>query len=95
MKMRKPKIGLLALMTDGYESIFPGINERQFKYAKELVKSLSSVADITFNEIGCNRAVIEKIVKEFEGTEDKIKKMINIITPCNQSGISASANCTV
>ena len=43
MNTRKPKIGLLALMTDGYESIFSGINKRQFKYAKELEKLLSSV----------------------------------------------------
>jgi len=42
---------------------------RQFKYAKELVKSLSSVADITFDEIGCNRAVIEKVVKEYNEAE--------------------------
>ncbi len=69
MKTRKPKIGLLALMTDGYEPIFSGITERQFKYAKEIVKSLSSVADITFNEIGCNRAMIEKIVKEYNQAE--------------------------
>ena len=69
MNTRKPKIGLLALMTDGYESIFPGINERQYKYAKELVKSLSSIADITFDEIGCNRSVIEKVVKEYNEAE--------------------------
>lgn len=69
MKSRKPKIGLLALMTDGYEPIFPGINERQFKYAKELVTTLLPVADVVFNEIGCNREVIEKIVKEYNESE--------------------------
>ena len=63
MKNRKPKLGLLALMTDGYEPIFSGINERQFKYAQELVETLSPVADITFNELGGNRAAIEKIVR--------------------------------
>ena len=56
-------------MTDGYEPIFPGINERQFKYAQELVNTLSSVADITFKEIGGNRAAIEKIVKEYNKAE--------------------------
>jgi L-arabinose isomerase len=69
MKMRKPKIGLLALMTDGYEPIFKGITERQFKYAKKLVKTLSPVADITFEEIGCNRDTIEKIVKGYNEEE--------------------------
>lgn len=65
MNTRKPRIGLLALMTDGYEPIFPGINERQFNYAKELVDTLSSVADITFNSIGANRASIERIFQEY------------------------------
>ena len=69
MKNRKPKLGLLALMTDGYEQIFSGINERQFNYAKELVATLSPAADITFNEIGGNRATIEKIVKEYNEAE--------------------------
>jgi L-arabinose isomerase len=65
MRSRKPKIGLLALMTDGYEPIFPGITERQFKYAQELVETLNPVADVVFHEIGCNRDVIEKIVAEY------------------------------
>jgi L-arabinose isomerase len=69
MKNRKPKLGLLALMTDGYEPIFSGINERQFKYAQELVETLSPVADITFNELGGNRAAIEKIVREYNEAE--------------------------
>ena len=65
MRSRKPKIGLLALMTDGYEPIFPGITERQFRYAQELVETLTPVADVVFHEIGCNRDVIEKIVAEY------------------------------
>lgn len=69
MRPRKPKIGLLALMTDGYEPIFPGITQRQFKYAEELVKTITPVADVVFNEIGCNRNVIEKIVKEYNESE--------------------------
>ena len=34
--LKKAKIGLLGLMTDGYESIFPGIINRQIKYANKL-----------------------------------------------------------
>ena len=46
--MSKPKIGLLGLMTDGYEPIFPGITARQEAYARELVSLFSPVADVDF-----------------------------------------------
>jgi len=37
---RKPKIGLLGIMIEGYEPIFPGITEVQGNYAKELAKTM-------------------------------------------------------
>ena len=61
----KPKIGLLGLMTEGYEGVFPGIIERQKKYAVELVSRLSSVADVDFPGPGLNRRVIEENVSYF------------------------------
>ena len=63
--MNKPKIGLLGLMTDGYEPIFPGITARQEGYAQELVSLLSGVADVDFPGAGLNRARIEEIVRGF------------------------------
>lgn len=65
MDIRKPKIGLLGLMTDGYEVTFPGIIARQTKYAEELIRTLSPVADISFAGIGLNRARIEEIVEQY------------------------------
>ena len=65
MKNTKPKIGLLGLMTEGYESIFPGIIERQISYARELVAKLSPVADVDFPGPGLNRRVIEEKVSYF------------------------------
>ena len=65
MDNRKPRIGLLGLMTDGYEPIFPGITERQRKYAQEIVHTLSPAADISFEGIGLNREAIEAIVKHY------------------------------
>lgn len=62
---KKPKIGLLGLMTDGYEPIFPGITDRQEKYAKELVSAVSSVADLYFPGAAKNRHEIENTVKKF------------------------------
>lgn len=64
LEVRKPKIGLLGLITDGYESVFPGILERQTKYANEIVETLSGVCDVQFNGPGLNRASIEQRVRE-------------------------------
>jgi L-arabinose isomerase len=61
----KPKIGLLGLMTDGYEPIFPGITARQEKYANELVSAVASVADLYFPGAAKNRQEIEVTVKKF------------------------------
>ena len=36
MLNQKPKLGLLGLMTGGYEDTFPGILDRQYAYAMEL-----------------------------------------------------------
>lgn len=63
--MNKPKIGLLGLMTDGYEPTFPGITARQESYARELVALFSGVADVDFPGAGLNRACIERIVRDF------------------------------
>ena len=65
MVNEKPKIGLLGLMTEGYEPIFPGIIARQEKYARELVARLSPVADMDFPGPGLNRQVIEERVSYF------------------------------
>lgn len=65
IKHGKPRIGLLGLITDGYESIFPGIIKRQEDYAREIVASLNDVADIYFPGAAVNRASIESRVREF------------------------------
>jgi L-arabinose isomerase len=69
MQNTKPKIGLLGLMTDGYEPIFPGITARQEKYARELAEQLSPAAEIVFPGAGLNRESIEKHVRLFNASE--------------------------
>lgn len=64
-ELRKPRLGLLGLMTDGYEANFPGINDRQNHYALELVETMSAVADITYSGLAGNRVAIERIVHEY------------------------------
>ena len=61
----RPRIGLLGLMTDGYEATFPGIMEKQKKYGESLAGMYSDEVEIIFNEIGANRKSIEKIVADY------------------------------
>ena len=69
MILRKPKLGLLGLMTGGYEETFPGILARQERYANELVETMSAVADVSFAGIGVDRSKIEEIVKKYNEEE--------------------------
>ena len=62
---RKPRIGLLGLMTDGYEAIFEGITARQTSFAKELAARLNEAADIYFTAPAMNRGEIEERVREY------------------------------
>lgn len=65
IKWNKPRLGLLGLVTDGYEPIFPGIMERQARYADEIVKSVSDVVDLYFPGVAVNKDSIEDRVREF------------------------------
>lgn len=62
---RRPKIGLLGLMTDGYEETFPGILETQKKHGVKIAEALSDEVDVIFQEIGCNQRRIEEIVEQY------------------------------
>lgn len=65
MEFRKPKIGLLGMMIEGYEPLFPGIIARQEAYAAELAASLSEIADVTFPGAAVTRAGVESTVEKF------------------------------
>ena len=67
--MKKPRIGLLGMMLDGYEPIFPGIIRDRNVYAQTLVKELSAMADITFDALATNRKEIEETVKRYNMQE--------------------------
>lgn len=66
---RLPRLGLLGLMTDGYEPNFPGITARQEAYARELAAEMSDVAEIYFPGAAMNRADIEAKVKKMNEME--------------------------
>lgn len=61
----KPRLGVLALMLEGYEPLFPGITARQHAYVEEVVSSLSEVAECVFPRVALSRADIEAIVAGF------------------------------
>jgi L-arabinose isomerase len=81
--MNKPKLGLLGLMTDGYEPNFPGITERQENYARELAALFSGVADVDFPGAGLNREVIERQVRYFN--EQNYDGILIVLLTYNQS----------
>lgn len=61
----KPRLGILGLMLEGYEPLFPGITARQHAYVEEVVSSLSDVAECVFPRVALSRADIEAIVAGF------------------------------
>lgn len=62
----KPRIGLLGLMTEGYEDVFPGILDRQMSYGKELAGMFPDEVELIFEEIGRNRERIERITADYQ-----------------------------
>lgn len=61
----KPRIGVLALMLEDYEPIFPGIMESQRRYTQEVLDSLSGAAEFTFPRVAANRETIEALVAQY------------------------------
>ena len=65
----KPKLGVLGLMTDGYETFFPGIIERQENFVRQVCCHLKDTIDFTFLGAGLNRNSIESIVKQYNAMD--------------------------
>lgn len=72
MENRKPRIGLLGLITGDYEATFPGILERQTQYARELVRTLEPAAEVHLDGIGTCREEIERLMKRYNAEMDGI-----------------------
>ena len=82
MLNQKPKLGLLGLMTGGYEDTFPGILDRQYAYAMELAETMNAAADVSFAGIGVDRAKIEEIVDQYN--REKLDGMIIVLLAYSQ-----------
>lgn len=62
---RKPKLGILALMLEAYEPLFPGITAQQHAYVEEVLASLEGAAEFTFPKVALNRADIEELTAQY------------------------------
>lgn len=65
MTERKPRLGILALMLEAYEPLFPGITAQQHAYVEEVMASLADTAEFSFPKVALNRNDIETIVAGF------------------------------
>ena len=60
-----PRIGVLALMLEAYEPIFPGITAQQTAYVHEVLDSLKSAAEFRFESLALNRGDIERMTAQY------------------------------
>ena len=63
-KQPLPKIGVLALMLEAYEPIFPGIIARQTDYVQKVLADLAGTAAFRFDRLALNRADSERMTAE-------------------------------
>ncbi len=80
MDNKKPKIGLLGIMQELYDNMYPDITQRQEAYAKEVIAKLSDDIDVVFPKAARNRQDIEEIVKAFNQDDDVQAIMIVMLT---------------
>jgi L-arabinose isomerase len=65
MYNEKPRIGLLGIMQELYDSMIPGITEHQEAYARQIVERLSGRIELVFPRAAKNRIDIDAIMEDF------------------------------
>lgn len=65
MNDRKARIGILALMLEGYEPLFPGIIERQRLYVEEILETLKDVIEPDFPGVAYSREKMEEYTERY------------------------------
>ena len=61
----KPRLGVLALMLEGYEPLFPGFIDHQTQYVHQVLDSLAGTADFVFPRPAGNREDIEALTAQY------------------------------
>ena len=69
MSQPKPRLGVLALMLEGYEPLFPGFIEHQTRYVRQVLDSLADTAEFTFPGPAGNRAEIEALTARYNAED--------------------------
>ena len=67
--IEKPRLGILALMLEGYEPLFPGITQAQTDYVRKVIETLSPDAECVFPRIALNRGDIEELTRQYNREE--------------------------
>ncbi len=80
MQNKKPKIGLLGIMQELYDNMYPDITQRQENYAKEVIAQFEDDILFSFPKAARNRQDIEEIVKQFNQDDDIEAIMIIMLT---------------
>ena len=62
---RKPRLGVLALMLEGYEPLFPGITRRQTDYVHALLEHLAPAAEFIFPGPAVNAGDMARLVGRY------------------------------
>jgi L-arabinose isomerase len=79
---RKPKIGLLGIMTDVYDERQPNITVAQEAFARNLVTRLRDIADVRFDRACKNRSEIEAEVRKYNDQDfDGIMVVMLLYSP--------------
>ncbi len=65
----KPRLGILALMLEGYEPLFPGITRAQTDYVRSVLAGLEKDADFVFPRIALSRQDIETLTRQYNREE--------------------------
>lgn len=60
-----PRIGVLGLLLDAYRPLFPGIQEQQESYLRDVLANLSDVAEFHFPGAATTREEVEAVVHRF------------------------------
>lgn len=67
--MTKPKIGVLGLLLEAYKPLFPGIQEEQEQYLRNVLAGFSEIADFDFPGAATSRGEIEATVRRFNAEQ--------------------------
>ncbi len=80
MEKQKPKIGLLGIMQELYDTMYPDITQRQEDYAKQIIGQFDGDVEFFFPKAARNRQDIEEIVNMFNHDDTIEAIMIVMLT---------------